>query len=89
MKLTERQEHLVKEAFTYVIDSIDEEGSLPVSMELDGYGFHECSTNTLKALKRKGLVAYFEKHLLEFSVTWNSEKVYEWMVENDYSTTTT
>ena len=83
MKLTERQEHLVKEAFTYVIDSIDEEGSLPVVMELDGYGFDECSINTLKSLQNKRFVEHFEKHPKGFSVTWDSEKVYEWVTEND------
>ena len=83
MKLTTIQSNLVKEAFTHVIDSIDEEGSLPFAMELDGYGFDECSTNTLKSLGRKGFVKNFEKHLLGFSVTWYSEKVYEWVNEND------
>jgi hypothetical protein len=47
--------------------------------ELDGYDFDECSTNTLESLKRKGFVRDFVKHNLRFSVTWNAEKVYDWV----------
>ena len=78
-KLTDKQKLLINDAFLPINEHLDTYGCIPKIIELDGYTFDECSTQTLKSLVKKGFVEAFVKHQTAFSITWNAGKVYDWI----------